>query len=413
MPRKFLRKGVPVTSGSRYEAEAEYESPNQAVLPQELWRNIVEEVASDSNSDSRRETLCNLSLTSRSLCAEAQRILYRNLLMHDGTPIVGKISRALHGGAAKHVRSLHVANYHGVPGRRGRSSETFFFSLPFDRMDNLHSLNIDSKQFLMNRDRALELCKFLNTSLKANSLTTFHSSMLLTPSLCYLFETQNKITDLSVTGIDEALGFSQLQNPQFLPVLKRVKVTFCSGTTLKELVRTRPIAVICSPPYLEDLEPCLACASHLVALDLSRVLMTGVDGLDSTQRIVSAAVNLRFLLSYRLIFYPDEIDLPNRVFSVFHTLANLQAFGIILEFRDPMPHVGDNATDQLPVNAIEDVVLPHHLQTLFVSNTRHNLSARVTITQLRQRTSNNGWEIHDKQGNLDPVEWFNSEILDI
>ncbi|KZS90883.1 hypothetical protein SISNIDRAFT_457211 [Sistotremastrum niveocremeum HHB9708] len=413
MPRKPSRKAHTVNLDSSHEAIADSESQTQAVLPQELWRNIVDEVAtSDSNPASRKNTLRNLSLTCRSLCAEAQRILYRDIMLEDGTEMVRQISQALHGGAAKHVQALHIGNYHGIPGRRGRSSETFCVSLPFDRMDNLRSLSIESKGYIAYPERTIALCRFLSTSIKPNSLTTVHWPILLDNSLYSVLETQNSITDLSIMGIG-TLDLARLKNPQFLPVLKRVKSSACTGTNMKELVQGRPVAVIHSPPYLDELEPCLSYAPHLTALDLSGITIYTSDGMAASQRIVSAAVNLRVLLSYRFVFYPNEVDLPNRVFGVFHTLAHLRSFGIILELRDQMPPVGGDATVQQPVNALQDIVLPHNLQTLFVSNTRHNLFGSVTATQLRQRTIHNGWDIREKQGDSDPVEWFDSEIREI
>ncbi|KZT35236.1 hypothetical protein SISSUDRAFT_1131269 [Sistotremastrum suecicum HHB10207 ss-3] len=413
MPRKPSRNAPTETLDSSHETKVEYESQTQAVLPQELWRDIVEEVAtSDSNPASRNNTLRNLSLTCRSLRAAAQRILYRDIILEDGTEMVRQISKALHGGAAKHVWALHIGNYHGIPGRRGRSSETFCVSLPFDRMDNLRSLSIESKGYIAYPERTVALCKFLSTSIKPHSLSTFHWPILLDDTLYSFLEHQNSITDLSIMGIG-TLDLGRLRNPHFLPVLKRAKSSACTGTNMKELLQGRPVKVIHSPPYLDELEPCLSYTPHLTALDLSSITIYTSDGLASSQRIVSSAVNLRVLLSYRFVFYPNEADLPNRVFSVFHKLAQLRAFGIILELRDQMPHAGGDATVQQPVNALQDIVLPPDLQTLLVSNTRHNLFGSVTTTQFRQKTSNNGWDIRDKKGDSDPVEWFDLEISEI
>lgn len=273
------------------------------ILPPELLRNIVEEIAI-SDSKHRNRSLYILSLTSWVFYAEARRVLYREVTLINGTPGASQIRRALEAGATKYVQSLHIESYNGASGRRGRSAKMDFLHAPLHGMDNLRSLSISNGGAEIRR--TAKLFDFLDASLTHDSLLRFHAPVTINNRLFGFLERQSKISDLFVWDVRSSFDDTLLRSHQFLPVLNRLKFQYLPWHGFTDFVQDRPVIALCLDSLWEFPEYWDAFATRLTALDLSNAVFDGDGAPQITQTIVSTAVNLRLFASYRLLSYSGK-----------------------------------------------------------------------------------------------------------
>ncbi|KZS95444.1 hypothetical protein SISNIDRAFT_494362 [Sistotremastrum niveocremeum HHB9708] len=227
-------------------------------LPAELLRNIVEEVAlSHWDSNARRRDLHNLLFVSRDFKNEAERLLFRDIRVISGKPAVKQISSALALHArARLVHFLRIDEYADLPGRRGRSFDHHFFSMPLHRMDCLRSLSIAQGMPWMPTNK---LFGFLANAIPENTLIEFRTSTGLYEDASPFLSRQNMIKDIRVsfigTSLTEALCLGM----------------YCfSSDDASQFVQERPVSVLRLaslyglPTYWNSFQ------TRLQVLDLSR-----------------------------------------------------------------------------------------------------------------------------------------------
>ncbi|KZT39776.1 hypothetical protein SISSUDRAFT_1127758 [Sistotremastrum suecicum HHB10207 ss-3] len=269
-------------------------------LPAELLRNIVEEVAlSHWDSNARRRDLHNLLFVSRDFKNEAERLLFRDIRVISGKPAVKQISSAL----ALHARTrlvhfLRIDEYADLPGRRGRSFDHHFFSMPLHRMDCLRSLSIAQGMPWMPTNK---LFGFLANAIPENTLIEFRTSTGLYEDASPFLSRQNMIKDIRASFIGTSLTEALVRSPSLLPRLQCLGMYCFSSDDASQFVQERPVSVLRLaslyglPTYWNSFQ------TRLQVLDLSRVSCQDEgSAVQYIRDIVLTAVNLRLFACFTM-----------------------------------------------------------------------------------------------------------------
>lgn len=264
-------------------------------LPNELMKNVVEQVASSEYSSAIRDgILFNLMLTSCAFHDAAKCVLYRHVAFFDGSSNSRKICSALKGGAAKHVHSLRVT----IPeGKRQPQhfSKTVFFELPITRMGRLSSLSIHAIGQDLFWDPG-HFFEFLSRSIKDDTLCKLHVPISLAQSDKFV-KKQARLQDVYfhcqwIPSVPDTLS------PEILAIVTRIGQMQFPGDEFPDWVQNCPIRFLRTTRWniSERFDQCFPIATRLIALDLgSEGIPVIYASSDIAQPIISEAVNLRFL----------------------------------------------------------------------------------------------------------------------
>ncbi|KZS91346.1 hypothetical protein SISNIDRAFT_551130 [Sistotremastrum niveocremeum HHB9708] len=367
-------------------------------LPPELWRNIVEEVAlSIPDAKARNHALYYLLLTSRDLHSEARRLLYRDITFVHGTPVAGKISDALHAGAAKYVRSMRAANLVGEVGRRGRSAKTHFSHLPLNSMRALRSLDL-SASWIQNPSELVEL---IRCSIPCDSLVAFHVLLSFDDDILPFLLQQKNIQFLSLYRFDDE-PTSPPQPRQLLPNLKRFKLHDLNRVTnnFQGFMKDRPITVFHSGSFFRLPDFWSTFARQLQALDLSSSQVNFQGLKEFLEVIATTAINLRLFACAQISTFQEvaPATIP-AVFCVLNKLHHLEAFTVSFTSFT----IGELDITNIP-NVVSDFGTPTQVKSILLTQRTVLGHGGETVLEFCY-TPESGWTTAQKY-DLHREDWF-------
>ncbi|KZS91265.1 hypothetical protein SISNIDRAFT_467850 [Sistotremastrum niveocremeum HHB9708] len=348
-------------------------------LPLELFRNILEEVASTRDPKARNHILYNLLLTSRYLYLEARRLLYRDIIFVHNSSVAGLIVNALRAGAAKYVHSFRVEDFVAVSERYSRTA-TQFFDLPLYRMGWLRSLDLSGSE--ITSSVTPRIMTFLPDLIRADSLVSFHARLSMDSHILQFLERQRNIQFLTIHRLYTPV--STLRTPRLMPKLKRLTLhVLTQDNHFQDFVEDRPITVFRFdsfhlPHYWSTFAP------RLHALDMSMYSPPShlLDGF--IQTFAMAAINLRLLACFEISYLSGAV--PVTMPAVFRKLRNLPHLEILI-----VSFTADSI-GEFDVMTIPEVIGAHpKLKSIFVTQRRSRERPDNTIAHELQYTSESGW----------------------